>query len=82
MHPQSPNRYYQKFGQKYGIEIHPHMLRHSFASVAITNGADIASVSEVLGHADKSTTLKMYTHADEESKRRAANIVLAAIKQA
>lgn len=82
MHPQSPNRYFTKFGKKYGITIHPHMLRHSFASVAITNGADIASVSEVLGHADKSTTLKMYTHADEESKRRAANIVLAAIKQA
>lgn len=81
MHPQSPNRYYKKFGDKYGIEIHPHMLRHSFASVAITNGADIASVSEVLGHADKSTTLRMYTHADEESKRRAAGIVLTAIGQ-
>ena len=82
MHPQSPNRYYKKFGDKYGIEIHPHMLRHSFASVAITNGADIASVSEVLGHADKATTLRMYTHADEESKRRAAGLVLQAIEQA
>lgn len=82
MNPQSPTSYCKDFGKRYGIEIHPHMLRHSFASVAITNGADIASVSEVLGHADKSTTLKMYTHADEESKRRAANIVLAAIKQA
>ena len=82
IHPQSPNRYFKKFGDRYGIEIHPHMLRHSFASVAITNGADIASVSEVLGHADKSTTLKMYTHADEESKRRASKIVLEAIRQA
>ena len=81
MHPQSPNRYFQKFGKKVGLDIHPHMLRHSFASVAITNGADIASVSEVLGHADKSTTLKMYTHADEESKRRAAGIVGKAIGQ-
>ena len=63
------------------IDIHPHLLRHSFASVAITSGADIASVSEVLGHADKATTLRMYTHADEESKRRAAGIVLQAIGQ-
>lgn len=82
MHPQSPNRYFQKFGEKYGIDIHPHMLRHSFASVAITNGADIASVSEILGHSDKATTLNMYTHADEESKRRAAGVVFAAIGQA
>lgn len=81
MHPQAPNRYFQKFGEKYGLDIHPHLLRHSFASVAITKGADIASVSEVLGHADKATTLRMYTHADEESKRRAAGIVLHAIGQ-
>ena len=81
MHPQSPGRYLTKFGERYGVKIHPHKLRHSFASVAITDGADIASVSEVLGHADISTTLRMYTHANEESKRRAASIVLAAIGQ-
>lgn len=82
MHPDSPNRYLQKFGKKYGVEIHPHKLRHSFASVAITNGADVASVSEVLGHAQISTTLNMYTHANEESKRRAASIVHQAIEKA
>lgn len=82
MHPDSPNRYLKKFGEKYGIIIHPHKLRHSFASLAITNGADVASVSEVLGHAQISTTLNMYTHANEDSKRRAAAIVHQAIKQA
>ena len=82
MHPQSPTRYCTKFGRRYGVEIHPHKLRHSFASVAITNGADIASVSEVLGHSDKAVTLRMYTHANEESKRKAAGTVQAAIKEA
>lgn len=82
MHPDSPNRYLRNFGKKYGIEIHPHKLRHSFASMAITNGADVASVSEILGHAQISTTLNMYTHANEESKRRAAAIVHNAIRQA
>lgn len=75
MHPQSPERYLQKFGERYGIPgLHPHKLRHSFASVAITNGADIASISEILGHSDKSITLRMYTHADKESMSRAGSL--------
>ena len=83
MHPTSPTHYFRKFGEAHGIEgFHPHKLRHTFASQAIVNGADIASVSEVLGHADKSTTLRMYTHADEQSKRRASAIVQALINQA
>lgn len=81
MHPDSPNRYLQKFGKKYGIDIHPHKLRHSFASVAITNGADVASISTILGHAQISTTLNMYTHANEESMRKAAAIAHEAIEK-
>ncbi|MBE6976012.1 MAG: hypothetical protein E7439_02300 [Ruminococcaceae bacterium] len=71
------------FEKKYGIShLHPHKLRHSFASIAITNGADVASVSEKLGHCDKAVTLRMYTHADQESIRRASNIFRDAIKKA
>lgn len=83
MHPQSPTRYLSQFAKRYGInDLHPHKLRHSFASVAITNGADIASVSEKLGHTDKAVTLRMYTHADQESIKRASQIFRNAIKQA
>lgn len=83
MHPQSPTRYLSKFAKRYGIsDLHPHKLRHSFASVAITNGADIASVSEKLGHTDKAVTLRMYTHADQESIKRASQIFRDAVKQA
>ena len=64
MHPQSPTRYLKKLSERSGIpDLHPHKLRHTFASIAITNGADVASVSEVLGHSDKAVTLRMYTHA-------------------
>ena len=81
MHPQTPTRYMQKFAKRYGIEhLHPHKLRHSFASIAIVNGADIASVSEKLGHADKSTTLRLYTHADQNSIKQASSIFREAIK--
>lgn len=81
MHPQSPTRYLKKFAERHGVEnLHPHKLRHSFASIAITSGADIASVSEKLGHSDKAVTLRMYTHADQESIKRASNIFRDALK--
>ena len=81
MNPQSPTRYMKKFADRNGIQgLHPHKLRHSFASVAITSGADIASVSEKLGHSDKAVTLRMYTHADQESIKRASNIFRNALK--
>lgn len=81
IHPQSPTRYLKELEKKYGItDFHPHKLRHSFASIAITNGADIASVSEILGHADKGTTLRMYTHADKESMKKASNTFRDALK--
>lgn len=83
MHPQSPTRYLKKFSVRYGVaDLHPHKLRHTFASIAITNGADIASVSEALGHSDKAVTLRMYTHADQESISQAAQIVREAIEKA
>lgn len=83
MSPQSPTRYFKIFGDRYGIpDFHPHLLRHTSASVAITNGADVASVSARLGHADPSTTMRMYTHANEESIRRAGQVVRDALKAA
>lgn len=81
MHPQSPTRYCHKFGKRYGIaDFHPHKLRHTSTSLAITNGADIVSVSERLGHSDTAVTLRMYAHANEESIRRAGQIVRDALK--
>jgi len=81
MHPQSPTRYFSKFGKRYGIEdFHPHKLRHSSASIAITSGADVVSVSERLGHSDTAVTLRMYAHANEESIRRAGQAVRDALK--
>lgn len=81
MHPQSPTRYFKRFGQRYGVkDFHPHKLRHTSASLALTNGADVVSVSERLGHSDTAVTLRMYAHANEESIRRAGQIVRDALK--
>ena len=81
MFPQSPTRYFKKFGERYGVkDFHPHKLRHTSASLAITNGADVVSVSERLGHSDTAVTLRMYAHANEESIRRAGQTVRDALK--
>ena len=52
-----------------------HDLRHTFATVAVANHVDVKSVQSYLGHASAAMTLNVYADADEQAKKRAAEVM-------
>lgn len=68
--PRSIQRIVKYYAVKAGLtkNIHPHSIRHSFATDLLRNGADIRSVQALLGHANVTTT-QIYTHVTDTQLR-------------
>lgn len=76
MNPGAINSWLNGFTKRHGLpHINPHSFRHSAASIMIARGADIVSVSQMLGHKNANITMSVYAHAIEESKRSASECI-------
>ena len=60
-------------------KVHPHTLRHTFATTCLQAGCDIKTLSELLGHADPNITRRRYVHSNMNRKRRELERVFAAV---
>ena len=88
MFPQSPTRFFAKFAERHKLEekcgikkFSPHLLRHTSASVLLTNGADPVSTAARLGHSDTAVMFRKYAHANPQSIRNAGQVGRNALQQ-
>lgn len=77
MHPDTISDEFRKFRDANGFskELHLHSLMHTAASLMIAGGVDLVSVAHRLGHADASTTSKIYAHAIQKADARASQVL-------
>ena len=75
MAPDSITQWLDTFSKKHQLpHIHPHAFRHTVASTMIADGIDLVTAASELGHADATTTAKIYAHQIAEAKAKAAEV--------
>ena len=81
MEPRSLQYRIEKYTKECGLEgVHAHTLRHTFATFCVQKGCDLKTLSELMGHADASITLRKYVHTTLERKRKELNRIYPAMR--
>lgn len=74
--PQTFGQWLKKFQKKHNLSHYtPHSFRHTYATISVEENQSINALSELLGHAKKSTTLDMYVHSNDDAKEQLATSV-------
>ena len=74
LHPHRPYKWFAEFLERHGLpKITYHQLRHTNASLLISAGVDVVTLSGRLGHGDKNVTLNTYSHIIKSKEAQAAN---------
>ena len=77
--PQAMNRFWDRLRDEAGLEdVTLHDARHSYASVAMTQGETVVTIGKLLGHKNPATTLK-YIHLDDAAAHEAVETVAPAM---
>ncbi|HEX2949013.1 MAG TPA: tyrosine-type recombinase/integrase, partial [Armatimonadota bacterium] len=80
LHVDAPTKWFSRFTARHSLpSLNLHGLRHTTATLMLTEGVPINTVSEFLGHAKKSTTLDTYSHDSVASKRQASETLSNAV---
>ncbi|HNW87943.1 MAG TPA: site-specific integrase [Candidatus Limiplasma sp.] len=75
-HHDTPSKQWRKFADKNGFaDVRFHDLRHSHATILLSNNVDVVSVSSRLGHDNAEVTLKVYAHAVRKRDRASADVM-------
>lgn len=76
LYPASVNIKLTEFCKRNGFpNLHPHLFRHTAASILLSNGIDVLSVSKMLGHSSPNMTMRVYAHEIEETRRKNAECI-------
>ena len=80
--PNTPSQWFRKFRKRHNLPNLPfHGIRHTFASLLLSERVDVATVSKLLGHADINVTLRRYGHAIQEKARGATETLTRTLSQ-
>lgn len=69
VHPECLGNVLRDVAKKHKIELHFHLLRHTYATILVKNQVEPKVVQDLMRHADINTTLSLYTHLEDEEKK-------------
>lgn len=74
--PRSFRETYRRYLKRLGIQyLNPHCMRHTFATQMLHNKVDVATIAAILGHSSPAITLEIYSHTNEDEKKKQVNAV-------